>query len=157
MLVAEAQTQSLDLKRWQETVHQRSRVFLTDAKSVYDYVNLEGGSHSRDRRMTIEGALLREGMRQPLTVLKWVDGSQNLADVLTKADPSMDYMREFLRSCLITWTQHAAAVRVKEQKRKQRSTRKEQQKPDQEARHAERRRDAAQRLAAQELPEEDDA
>ena len=123
---------------------------LDGCQSVYDYVNIEGGSHSSDKRMAIEGALLREGMPQPRTELKWVDGSQNLADILTKSGACMDYMREYLRSCLITWTQCAAAVRVKEQKRKQRTTRKEKLQEKKSEKHDARRADAVRRLADQE-------
>eukprot|EP00959_Pyramimonas_sp_CCMP1952_P113554 2373546-Pyramimonas_sp.AAC.1 len=54
------------------------------AKSVYHYLSKEGSGLSRDKRMAIEGALLKEALRQSNTELRWVDGMQNLSDILTK-------------------------------------------------------------------------
>ena len=73
----------LNLKRWQEAATATPRFWATDCKSVYDYLTKEGTSMSKDKRMAIEGALLKETLRSPCTTLRWIDGSQNLADVLT--------------------------------------------------------------------------
>ncbi|CAJ1341757.1 unnamed protein product [Effrenium voratum] len=65
ILLEEALTGSLDLRNWQETIHRRQRVYVTDAKSVYDYLQREATSTSTDKRMAIEGALLRETEHVP--------------------------------------------------------------------------------------------
>ena len=62
--------EKLDLKRWQEVVQSRMLFFMTGTKSVDAYINLDGTRLSKDRRMAIEGALLKEGMRQHRTELK---------------------------------------------------------------------------------------
>ena len=146
VLLAELNTPTLNLQDWQAAVHSRTRVFLTDAKSVFDYVTLEGTSHSRDKRMAIEGALLREAMAQPRTSLKWVDGSQNLADIVTKDHCDLDYFKQHLASNDITWKQSQAAADMKAKKASQRSKRKEAQKEEKEEKHHERRAASAARL-----------
>eukprot|EP00975_Prorocentrum_lima_P043741 9174592-Prorocentrum_lima.AAC.1 len=39
--------------------------WATDAKSVFDQLTKVGTGKSKDRRMAIEGALLREALRSP--------------------------------------------------------------------------------------------
>ena len=47
-----------------EFVEERTRVRVTDEKSVYDYLADDSNSLSTDRRAAIEGALLGEALRQ---------------------------------------------------------------------------------------------
>eukprot|EP00959_Pyramimonas_sp_CCMP1952_P453658 9468585-Pyramimonas_sp.AAC.1 len=109
VLLEEVSNPKIELKNWQKIVARRSRVFLTDAKSVHDYLTKEGSGLSRDKRMAIEGALLKEALRQPNTTLRWVDGLQNLADILTKEGVDLDYFRHYLRTNQITIQQDQAA------------------------------------------------
>ncbi|CAK0807109.1 unnamed protein product [Prorocentrum cordatum] len=144
VLLEEVFNPKIDLKDWQKIVARRSRVFLTDAKSVHDYLTKEGSGLSRDKRMAIEGALLKEALRQPNTTLRWVDGLQNLADILTKEGVDLDYFRHYLRTNQITIQQDQAAVKIKEKKRSQRAARKSVAKPDRaEADRLRRERSAA--------------
>ena len=117
ILLEEALTGSLDLRNWQETIHRRQRVYVTDAKSVYDYLQREATSTSTDKRMAIEGALLRETVRQPNASVRWRDGMQNFADLLTKANGSKDILKRFLRDGLLSFVQTDENKQLKEQKR----------------------------------------
>jgi hypothetical protein len=53
----------VDLKHWQRVAAATPRFWATDSKSVYDYLTKEGTSKSRDKRMAIEGALLKGTLR----------------------------------------------------------------------------------------------
>ncbi len=70
-----------------------------------------------DRRMAIEGALLRETLARPNAHLRWLDGSQNVADVLTKMTVDEAYFHKFIRTGTWTLTQDPAAAAAKEIKR----------------------------------------
>ena len=82
----EALTGNMNLRSWPEVVERRQRVYVTDAKSVYDYLQKDATSSSSGKRMAIEGALLRETVRRPGAHVKWIDGMQNIANVVTKCD-----------------------------------------------------------------------
>ena len=84
VLLDEALHGEQDLKRWDRIVEQRKRVYVTDSQSVFDYLHKDSTSTSSDKRMAIEGALLRETVRRPHAEVRWIDGEQNLADILTK-------------------------------------------------------------------------
>lgn len=83
VLLEEAMTGNVDLKNWSEVVEARARVYVTDARSVFDYLTKDSTSTSSDKRMAIEGALLRETVKRPGASVRWIDGMQNIADVLT--------------------------------------------------------------------------
>jgi hypothetical protein len=100
------------------------RFWATDCKSVYDYLTKEGTSMSKDKRMAIEGALLKETLRSPSTTLRWIDGSQNLADVLTKLGVDKSYLFRVLRAAEWSLVQDPAAAASKARKQAQRSVRK---------------------------------
>ena len=153
--IEEAMQPELDLKNWQSVVQARQRFFMTDAKSVYDYVNLDGTSLSKDKRMAIEGALLKEGMRQPKTELKWIDGLQNISDILTKDGADMEYFRKFLQDNKVSWTQDPASMQIKERKRAARGRRKEAQSDQKDLKKQERRSATAERLKAADLDKDD--
>ena len=85
-LLEEALTGDSNLKDWPSVIQRRVRVYVTDARSVYDYLQKDATSTSTDKRMAIEGALLRETVRQPNALVRWIDGVQNIANVLTKAN-----------------------------------------------------------------------
>ncbi|CAK0840099.1 unnamed protein product [Prorocentrum cordatum] len=110
VLLEEVFNPRIDLKNWQKIVARRIRVFLTDVKSVHDYLTKEGSGLSRDKRMAIEGALLKEALRQPNATLRRVDGLQNLADILTKEGVDLEYFRHYLRTNQITIQQDLAAL-----------------------------------------------
>ena len=157
MFIEAAMKEKFDLKRWQEVVQSRDRFFMTNAKSVYDYVSLDGTSLSKDRRMAIEGALLKEGMRKPHTELKWIDGLQNISDVLTKDGADMEYFRKFLHDNLVSWQQDPASQQIKKRKRgAARGLRKEAQQDHKGLKKSERRAATAARLKAA-APDKDDS
>jgi len=136
-------------------VQKRTRIFVTDAQSVYDYLTKEGSSLSRDKRMAIEGALLKEALRQPNTFLRWIDGLQNIADILTKEGADLEYFRLFLRTGTFTLVQDLIAERIKEKKRAQRASRREKQKVDKSGAQLQRRQQAAASLQKSDLEAED--
>eukprot|EP00435_Cladocopium_sp_Y103_P029207 s2890_g7.t1 len=69
---------------------------VTDAKSVYDALtNSTGVSSSTDKRTAIDLAIIREYLRRHNGCIRWIDGTLQLADSLTK------YMTaDFLRSVI---------------------------------------------------------
>ena len=114
----------LDLKTWASVVSRRQKIYVTDAKSVFDYCTKEGTSLSSDKRMAIEGAILKETLQQSKTVLKWIDGMQHFSDVLTKENPDWEYFQQFMRTNLVHLNQDPAAVAIKEKKKAGRAARK---------------------------------
>ena len=91
---------------------------------MYDYLTKEGNSKSKDKRMAIEGALLKGTLQSPSTTLRWIDGSQNLADVLTKLGVDKTYLYKVLRAAEWSLVQDPAAAASKARKQAQRSIRK---------------------------------
>lgn len=63
---------------------------------------------------SIEGALLRETVRKPNSHVRWIDGVQNIANVLTKSNAEKDTLREFLRSGMLWLVQTEANKQIKE-------------------------------------------
>ena len=74
--------------------------------------------------MAIEGALLKETLRSASTTLRWIDGSQNIADVLTKMGVDKTYLYKVLREAVWCLVQDRAAAAGKARKQAQRSVRK---------------------------------
>eukprot|EP00975_Prorocentrum_lima_P040266 8456373-Prorocentrum_lima.AAC.1 len=75
--------------------------------------------------MAIQGALFREALRLPNAALKWVDGSQNIADALTKRIIDKTYLFKVLREASWTLVQDLAAAAAKKRKSGQTAARKE--------------------------------
>ena len=73
--------------------------------------------------MAIEGALLRETVRQEGAMIRWVDGMQNIADVLTKALTDKTFLKQFLRDGMISLVQTPENQALKEKKRDERQKR----------------------------------
>lgn len=113
-----------DLRAWPRHVESITRIWVTDARSVYDHLMKESVSSSKDKRMAIEAALLRETVSKPTAHLRWTDGSQNVADVLTKLNVDDSYFLEFLRTAKWTLVQDPLAAAAKERKREARRGRK---------------------------------
>ena len=124
VLLAEALYGKVDLKQWEQIVEERQRVYVTDAQSVFDYLSKESSSRSSDKRMAIEGALLRETVRRKNAHVRWIDGEQNIADILTKAHADKSVLFAYLREGKVCLTQTEANKKSKEQKRDQRHKRK---------------------------------
>ncbi|CAK0841114.1 unnamed protein product [Prorocentrum cordatum] len=112
VLFREATNVSVDLINWQGEVQRLPRFWATGAKS------------SKDKRMAIEGALLREVLRCEGTHLRWIDGSQNIADVLTKLGVDKVYLYKVLREARWSLVQDPAAAAPKMKKSTQRASRK---------------------------------
>ena len=125
VLIEEALTGKLDLKNWPDVIAGREKVYVTDAKSVFDYLEKDANSTSSDKRMAIEGALLRETVRKPRSHVRWIDGQQNIANVLTKAGAEKDTLRAFLRDGILSLSQTEENQRLKERKRQERQLRRE--------------------------------
>ena len=75
--------------------------------------------------MAIEGALLRETVRQKNAFSRWIDGMQNIANVLTKSNAEKDTLREFLRSGVTSLVQSERNKQLKEKKKQERQRRSE--------------------------------
>jgi hypothetical protein len=102
-----------------------SRFWATACKPVYEYLAKEGTSKSKDKRMAIEEALLKETLMMHGTTLHWIDGSQNIADALTKLGVDKTYLYRVLREAQWSVVQDPAAAAQKARKSQQRAVRKE--------------------------------
>ncbi len=130
VLLEEALTGNIDLKNWSKVIEQRQRVYITDARSVFDYLQKDATSTSTDKRMAIEGALLRETVRKDGASVRWIDGMQNIANVLTKHNAEKDTLREFLRTGMMTLQQSELNKQMKEKQREARQRRSQQKRED---------------------------
>ncbi|CAE7350766.1 RE1 [Symbiodinium sp. CCMP2592] len=148
VLLEEALTWQVDLKGWPSVIEKRQRVYVTDARSVFDYLAKESTSTSSDKRMAIEGALLRETVRKPGAHVRWIDGLQNVSNVLTKHNAEKDTLREFLRTGMTTLVQTRENQKLKERKQAERQRRKVAKDKDREA-QADQRRQRRQEAAAE--------
>eukprot|EP00435_Cladocopium_sp_Y103_P040884 s349_g11.t1 len=117
VLIEEALTGDVDLENWSSLIERRQRVYVTDAKSVYDYLQKDATSTSTDKRMAIEGALLRETCRKDGAHVRWIDGPQNIANVLTKHNAEKDTLRQFLRDGMMSLQQTEENRKLKEKQR----------------------------------------
>ena len=124
VLLAEALEGDVNLKDCIEIVNRRHRVYVTDAQSDYDYLQKDGTSPSKDKRMAIEGELHRETFRRPNALVRWVDGLQNIADILTEAEADEAYFRQIINDSCFTLVQSEGARKIKEKKRSERLARK---------------------------------
>ena len=126
VLLEEALTGQVDLKNWDKLIEKRSRAYATDARSVFDYLAKDTTSTSSDKRMAIEGALLRETVRTDNNAhVRWIDGQQNIANVLTKANAEKDTRKGFMRTgYMMSLVQTEANQRLKERKPEERQRRK---------------------------------
>ena len=73
--------------------------------------------------MAIEGALLRETVRRRGAHVRWIDGEQNMADILTKAGTDKTVLFDYLKTGKLSLVQNERNKEVKEKKRKQRQNR----------------------------------
>ena len=137
VLLEEVRQPDLNLKNWQSYIDNTKQIWITDAKSVFDYLNKESNrGPSKDKRMAIDGALLKESLARPNKELKWIDGSQNIADILTKRGLDKSYARQVVKEGRWTCARDAYAIFVKAKKQQKRSENKDRDKDaKQEARY----------------------
>lgn len=70
---------------WETMLEPLEFGIVTDAKSVYDALtNSTGVSSSTDKRTAIDLAIIREYLRRHNGCIRWIDGTVQLADSLTK-------------------------------------------------------------------------
>ena len=111
VLLEEAPSGDVDLRNWPQVIQRWKHMYVTDARSVYDYLQKDATSTSTDKRMAIEDALLRETVRQPNASVRWIDGMQN------KSNAEKDGLREFLRTGItsLVLTEKNKALKEKEE------------------------------------------
>ena len=81
---------------WETMLEPLEFGIVTDAKSVYDALtNSTGTSSSTDKRTAIDLAIIREYLRRHNGCIRWIDGTVQLADSLTK-----HMCADFLRSVI---------------------------------------------------------
>ena len=54
VLLEEALTGEVDLRNWTQVIERRKRVYVTDAKSVYDYLQRDATSTSSDPKSFLQ-------------------------------------------------------------------------------------------------------
>ena len=94
---------------------------LTDARSLVDAVSSDVG-RTRDRRLRIVLAALRESMDEEQININWVDTACQLADVLTKEGIEREHMFLAMR-CWVDVSAPEEAIARKEASRAQRAAR----------------------------------
>ena len=81
---------------WETMLEPLEFGIITDAKSVYDALTASNHSNSNtDKRTCIDLAIIREYLRKHNGCIRWIDGTVQLADSLTKYMTS-----DFLRSVI---------------------------------------------------------
>ena len=70
---------------------------VTDSKGGYDHLNNPAPGSSSDLRSAIDVAIVRDALKRPAMVLRWVEGTQQLTDPLTKLAGEGDLLRAALR------------------------------------------------------------
>ena len=70
---------------------------VTDPKGGYDHITAPVPGCSQDLRSAIDVAIVRSSMKRPQTSLRWVEGTQQLTDPLTKKAREGDLLRAALR------------------------------------------------------------
>ena len=89
-----------------------------------DYLTKKGTSESKDRRMAIELALLKETLRSSSATVRWTDGIQSFADMLRKMRVDKTYLCKVLREAEWCFVQYRAAVASKLCRQAQQTVRK---------------------------------
>ena len=69
---------------------------ITDAKSVYDALTNSASGSTTDKRTAIDLAIIREYLRRHNGCVRWIDGTVQLADSLTK-HMAADFLRSVLQ------------------------------------------------------------
>ena len=124
VLLHEALHGDVDLKNWPHIIEQRERIYVTDARSVFDYLSKDATSTSSDERMAIEGALLRETVRRRKAHVRWIDGQQSMSNILTKAGADKQVLLDFLKDGMFSLVQTESNRLMKERQRLRRSQQK---------------------------------
>ena len=86
VVLAECLEGAIDFQNWDKIVEARRKVYVTDAQSVYDYLQKESNSTSSDKRMAIEGALLRETVRRPGAFVRWIEMAKHCRYLLRRLE-----------------------------------------------------------------------
>eukprot|EP00974_Lingulodinium_polyedra_P014574 1411066-Lingulodinium_polyedra.AAC.1 len=70
---------------------------ITDSKGGYDHLQNPMPGASSDLRSAIDVAIVRDALKRPGMELRWVEGTQQLTDPLTKRNGEGDLLRSALR------------------------------------------------------------
>jgi hypothetical protein len=97
----------------------------TDCKSVFDYLHSATPGNARDREVALDGIVLEQIRRRLGARIRWLPGTLQLADILTKdvGDAAL-YFREVLRrsSYCLGREEDALALRKELREKKQQAT-----------------------------------
>ena len=93
-------------------------------------------------------------MRWAKTSCRWIDGLQNVADILTKLGADKVYFRSCLCDACFTLQQDEERKNIKEKKQAQRAARKVKQADNKELQRTKRQSDVGKEVVAQGLHEE---
>ena len=92
-----AQLVSYETVDWETMLEPLEFGIITDAKSVYDALtNSTSTSSTTDKRTAIDLAIIREYLRRHNGCIRWIDGTVQLADSLTK-HMAADFLRSVLQ------------------------------------------------------------
>ena len=92
-----AQFVSYETVDWETMLEPLEFGIITDAKSVYDALtNSTSTSSTTDKRTAIDLAIIREYLRRHNGCIRWIDGTVQLADSLTK-HMAADFLRSVLQ------------------------------------------------------------
>ena len=71
------------------------KVYVTNARSFYNYLCGDVNRTFPDKRLAIQLVLLRDAARKPCSHVRWKDGQHNMANVLTGANAENGILRQF--------------------------------------------------------------
>eukprot|EP00435_Cladocopium_sp_Y103_P070350 s367_g35.t1 len=115
---------------WETMIEPLEFGLVTDAKSVDDALTCPTGSGSADKRTTIDLAIIREYLRRHNGCIRWIDGSVQLADSLTKF-MTADFLRSVMQRGSYQLRAEYETLELKQRARMEKDQRKKEQLPKQ--------------------------
>lgn len=111
---------------WEEAISTLEFGIVTDAKSVYDALTRSTGIASavHDKRTAIDLSIIREYLRRHKGCVRWIEGSLQLADSLTKYMTS-DFLRSVLQRKQYQLREEFATLELRKAAKEERSNRKQ--------------------------------
>ena len=113
-------------KDWEAAIDTLEFGIITDAKSVYDALTKSTGISSTvgDKRTAIDLSIIREYLRRHKGCIRWIDGTLQLADSLTKF-MNADFLRSVLHRGKYQLREELSTLQLRHQAKEDRRNRKE--------------------------------
>lgn len=110
---------------WEVMLEPLEYGIVTDAKSVYDALTSSSGSHGiSDKRTAIDLAIIRDHLRKNNGCIRWISGTVQLADSLTK-HMTADFIRSVIARGTYQLQEEYSTLNLRAKAKEDRKARKE--------------------------------